>query len=415
MPDRHVLHDIFLSYASEDRERVTPIARTLESLGWRVWWDRRIPTGKRYAQVIEEQLDASRTVVVVWSKTSIQSDWVHTEADEGLRRDVLFPIRIDDVRPPFEFRRIQAADLMQWQGNQDDDQWRLLIDDLASVPDMPKPSSQIGHEEEQEKKTSISEKTKSGAKSKNAGTSRTTPAGSWKEQSKPGGHTRKVPDGMVLIPNGLFLYGDEKKTVVLDLDYYMDIHPVTNAPYRKFIEAGGYDQQSYWSPKGWNWGKEKHVTQPASWDDEKFNRPDQPVVGVSYYEAEAYAKWAGKRLPTEQEWEKAARGMDGQEYPWGNEFLEDRCASSVGKQARDRTTPVGSYPDGKSPFGCQDMAGNVWEWCASWYYADEDTRVLRGGSWAYDVPEFFRCAYRNNYFPGVRSSVFGFRCAQDAP
>lgn len=115
-------HDIFLRYARDDRERVKMLAHTLESLGWSVWWDRRIPAGKRFAKVIEEQLDASRTVVVVWSKISIHSDWVHTEASEGLRRDALIPVLIDAVTIPLEFRRMQAADLIHWQGDPKDDQ-----------------------------------------------------------------------------------------------------------------------------------------------------------------------------------------------------------------------------------------------------------------------------------------------------
>jgi len=118
------------------------LAHMLESLGWSVWWDRRIPAGKRFAKVIEEQLDASRSVVVVWSKLSIHSDWVNTEASEGLRRDALIPVLIDAVTIPLEFRRVQAADLIQWQGDQQDDQWQLLVDDLASVlsPPLPSPS-----------------------------------------------------------------------------------------------------------------------------------------------------------------------------------------------------------------------------------------------------------------------------------
>lgn len=194
----------------------------------------------------------------------------------------------------------------------------------------------------------------------------------------------------------------------------MDSNPVTNEVFAQFIKAGGYETESYWTEEGWQWRKEEKITKPAFWDHDEFNQPDQPVVGVSYFEGEAYAKWAGKRLPTEQEWEKAVRGTDGREYPWGENFDANRCASSV-KKKREGTAPVGSHPEGQSPYGCQDMAGNVWEWCASWYDADKDTRVLRGGSWGDDDPEDFRCAVRDVNYPRVRDLGIGFRCAQDAP
>lgn len=124
-----------------------------------------------------------------------------------------------------------------------------------------------------------------------------------------------IPEGMVLIPKGLFLYG--KKRIRRDIlyDYFMDIYPVTNDQFKKFMVANGYGSQRFWSKEGWNWKQESQVNCPVYWTDPKWNNGDHPVVGVSYYEAEAYASWAGKRLPTEQEWEKAARGTDGREYP----------------------------------------------------------------------------------------------------
>ncbi|MCA9448342.1 MAG: SUMF1/EgtB/PvdO family nonheme iron enzyme, partial [Candidatus Omnitrophica bacterium] len=164
----------------------------------------------------------------------------------------------------------QVVDLRDWTGNRKDGDWLRLIERLRSV---------LGS-----------------TTSKNVGRS---------------------PEGMVRIPKGPFLYGDEKREVTINHDYYMDVYPVTNGAYRKFIEGSGYENQTYWSEEGWQWRTSETITKPRFWDDERFNGPDQPVVGVSYYEAEAYAKWAGKRLPTEQEWEKAARGTDGRKYPWG--------------------------------------------------------------------------------------------------
>jgi len=217
---------------------------------------------------------------------------------------------------------------------------------------------------------------------------------------------------MVKIPQGEFLYGDEKTPTTIDHDYLMDVYPVTNAQYRQFMEAGGYEKEEFWPDEGMKWKKKEKRVQPDNWNDPKWNQSECPVVGVSYYEAEAFAKWAGKRLPTEQEWEKAARGTDGREYPWGDEFDKDKCNSE--ESGIKGTTPVTKYVNGVSPFGCYDMAGNVWEWCASWYHNEQDgRRVIRGGSW-YDGPERLRSSNRFRNYADDRDDGIGFRLAQDA-
>jgi formylglycine-generating enzyme required for sulfatase activity len=211
----------------------------------------------------------------------------------------------------------------------------------------------------------------------------------------------KAPVDMVKVPKGPFLYGDEKIRETIDHDYWIDQYPVTNEKYHAFIEADGYENQRYWSPEGWQWKTKHNITGPEYWNDERWNKGDHPVVGVSYYEAEAYAKWAGKRLPTEQEWEKAARGEDGRQYPWGAEFDKARCNS--GESGIGHTTPVNQYPNGVSPYGCYDMAGNVWEWCSSWYERSQSQRVLRGGSWLNEL-EALRVSTRNGDDAGSRST-----------
>ena len=222
-----------------------------------------------------------------------------------------------------------------------------------------------------------------------------------------------APVDMVKVPKGPFLYGNDKTRETINYDYWIDKYPVTNEKYRAFIEAGGYEAEAYWSPKGWLWKTIKGVTGPAYWDDPQWKQADHPVVGVSYYEAEAYATWAGKRLPTEQEWEKAARGEDGRLYPWGEEFDQDLCNSS--ESGMEHTTPVTQYPNGVSPYDCYDMVGNVWEWCTRGYDEQKkDTRVVRGGSW--DASPGMLCvSYRDLGDPDVRFSALGFRLVQDIP
>jgi formylglycine-generating enzyme required for sulfatase activity len=221
-----------------------------------------------------------------------------------------------------------------------------------------------------------------------------------------------APVDMVKVPKGPFLYGEERVRRGIDRDYWIDQYPVTNEKYRAFILAGGYEKQQYWSDDGWKWKTRNNITGPGHWNDKQWNKPDHPVVGVSYYEAEAYATWAGKRLPTEQEWEKAARGEDGRQYPWGEEFDKKKCNSI--ESGIDHTTPVSQYTHGISPYGCYDMVGNVWESCSSQYDKKDGGRVIRGGSWL-NFPEFLRVSYRGENFADARFNTFGFRLLQDIP
>ncbi|WP_447963392.1 SUMF1/EgtB/PvdO family nonheme iron enzyme [Nitrospira sp. Ecomares 2.1] len=220
-----------------------------------------------------------------------------------------------------------------------------------------------------------------------------------------------IPEGMVLIPKGPFLYAEERVRADIPYDYFMDIYPVTNDQFKKFLLANGYGSKKFWTEEGWAWKQENQVNCPGFWTDLNWYRADHPVVEVSYYEAEAYGSWAGKRLPTEQEWEKAARGTDGWEYTWGNDFDATKCNSA---ESGDATTPVTTYTKGISPFGCFDMAGNVWEWCASWNNQSNRERVLRGGSWD-DKPGTLRSSGRYGYTEGLRGLTVGFRLAQGTP
>jgi hypothetical protein len=195
---------------------------------------------------------------------------------------------------------------------------------------------------------------------------------------------------MILIPAGEFLYGDEKEMRELP-EFWIDKTPVTNAEYARFVAETGHRVPAHWEAKS-----------PPE------DIADHPVVNVSWHDAAAYAEWAGKRLPTEEEWEKAARGTDGQKYPWGDEEPTSDLCNFGGVEGG--TTPVGKYsPQGDSPYGCADMAGNVWQWTASDYALGP--KVLRGGSW-FDVPDGLRSAFRGRDRLDDRSDNYGFRCAR---
>jgi len=228
--------------------------------------------------------------------------------------------------------------------------------------------------------------------------------------------------GMAFVPAGEFLMGslpselnraadvDEfpQRRVWVD-DYYIDITEVTNAQYKTYVDS-------------------MQIEAPPRWidGDYGFGEDGLPVISVSWDEARGYAAFLGKRLPSEAEWEKAARGTDGRAYPWGNSF--DRTLANNS----DRLMPIMSYPGGISPYGCLDMAGNAAEWVESAYDAyprspgdvipqgvpdrnevfKKDRRVYRGGSWN-TFPKYLRCANRESTPPGKRWVYIGFRCAKD--
>ncbi len=213
----------------------------------------------------------------------------------------------------------------------------------------------------------------------------------------------------VEIPAGNYVFGDDKEPPRIEQAYLLTRYPVTNSQYTLFVDQGGYENESLWSEAGWEWRCKNSINEPESWRNGKWNASNLPVVGVSYWEAEAFCRWAGGQLPSERQWEAAARGPQGHEYPWGNDWEDGICNSS--ESQLERTSPVGLFRRSCSdPFGLDDMAGNVWEWCADPWEAGSAGRVFRGGCWCF-VARFCRAAYRGRLGPGRRFGRLGFRVA----
>ncbi|WP_030164746.1 ergothioneine biosynthesis protein EgtB [Spirillospora albida] len=239
-------------------------------------------------------------------------------------------------------------------------------------------------------------------------------------------------------------YDNERPGHIVDVPaYFIDTEPVSNAAYHAFMEAGGYDDPRWWTPAGWEWRNFSGKRAPAFWHRDsgawlrrRFGRTEpvpmsEPVQHVCWYEADAYARWAGRRLPTEAEWEKAARwdpdAQRSRRFPWGDTYEEGRA--NLGQRAL-RPSPEGAFADGASPHGVRRLIGDVWEWTSSDFHAypgfrsfpykeysevffGPEYKVLRGGSWA-THPLAVRGTFRNWDYPVRRQIFAGFRCARSA-
>jgi iron(II)-dependent oxidoreductase len=273
------------------------------------------------------------------------------------------------------------------------------------------------------------------------------------EPDAPYPETGTPPPPEVLVPAGPFTmgtsdnpwaYDNERPAHQVDLPAYrIGTAPVTNGAYATFVADGGYERAELWTADGWRWRSESGTRTPGFWFREggswwrrRLGRTepvpyDEPVQHVCWYEADAYARWAGRRLPTEAEWEKAAVwdpvAGRARRYPWGDAYRPG--LANLG-QVRLRPAPAGSYPGGASAYGARQMLGDVWEWTSSDFHAYPGFRsfpyreysevffgpgykVLRGGSWAVD-PVAARGTFRNWDLPVRRQIFTGFRCARDA-
>jgi len=376
--------DVFLSYAREDSGAMREVEASLRAAGLAVWTDEGLEAGTpSWSAAIEEAVAQAAAMVVLLSPAAKASVWVENEVALAQRKQKrIFPILVsgdEDNAVPFRLISAQWVDGRQGLG-------------LALLSVSPALLRYLGRE------------------------SIARPA--------PPIPATPIPFDWVLIPAGEFLMGSDRERfpeanddelpqhrVYLDA-YYISRVPVTNEQYAAFVTATGYDPP-FDGGYGYGW---ENGRPPEDKDD-------HPVVDVSWKDALAFCRWANVCLPTEAQWEKAARGVDGYVYPWGNDIpTNEHCSFDMNVSG---ATPVGAYPQGASPFGVLDMAGNVWEWVADWYgsdyYArspqwnptgptDGEQRVLRGGSWFSDQLEV-TVSRRKSNTPVAAYPVYGFRVA----
>ncbi|TEU10572.1 MAG: TIR domain-containing protein [Anaerolineales bacterium] len=416
-------HTVFISYSRKDIDAANQLAQDLKKAGLDTWWDiSDLKGGDAWVRTIQAALKASKYCVVVLSPDAVESEWVEKEYTYAIGLGLkIIPILYKKCEVPMALANIQYID---FRGKKYERGLQELL--IALEEDSRRPQKQ--------------ELVRSPVNWKMVGAiagviGLLIALGTWLMPnaihllsnwlSKT--PTPSAPPGMVYVPAGEFIMGsnegesDEQPVHTVYLDaFYIDKYEVTNTQYRKCVEAGACDTPGT-------------ITY---YDNADYAQ--HPVSYVNWNDADAYCRWAGKRLPTEAEWEKAARGIDGQVYPWGNTFdgtklnFADKNTSfdwsdSNWDDGYAATAPGGSYPDGASPYGALDMSGNVWEWVADWhdegYYSrspkrnppgpdSDEYRVLRGGSWAIDLGHA-RCAFRNWSYPWLRFDDVGFRCARD--
>jgi formylglycine-generating enzyme required for sulfatase activity len=358
---------IFISHAHQDAETAQKLAHDLEAHGYDIWIaPDSIRPGEKWVEAINRGLEESGLFVLLLSPAAVTSRWVNMETNVAITfthedEMQLYPMMLKACRLPALWRAFQHISLRGGYGAG----LNALLAALEPAATPAAPPQTVTQPKP------------------------TAPPAKRPPPPNPDRWTHpKTGIEMVRVPAGDFLYGDEKQKMHLD-QFWIAKTPVTSAEYARFVADTNRQPPKHW----------KGQTPPAA-------LADHPVVYVSWHDAQAYAKWAGLALPTEQQWEKAARGTDGRKYPWGDEWRDNHCNT---REAGIKTTSVGQFsPQGDSPYGCVDMSGNVREWTDSLYQWDKKWRVLRGGSW-YSNENNIRAASRGSDDPDGRYYYGGFR------
>jgi formylglycine-generating enzyme required for sulfatase activity len=368
---------VFISYAREDLERVRPLVGAIEGAGWSVFWDRKIPPGMTWRQYIGTALDNAKCVIVVWSRSSVESDWVIEEADDGRQRKILVPITIEDVKPPLGFRTFQLEDFSSWKGDPQHSGAKRLLMSIERITGEHLQTS-LKKEENVEAPSDF--------------------------------FTNSLGMEFVLVPAGTFKMGSDEDDseqpvheVTIRKPFFMQTTAVTQKQWKRVMS----ENPSLYKDCG-----DDCPVEMVSWKDVK-----QFLVKLNINEDGEY------RLPTEAEWEYAARsGGEDQTYSGGEDLDE---LGWYTENSGDETNPVGQLkPNG---LGIYDMSGNVSEWVEDDWHDDYQgapkddrawidkargaARVVRGGSMDFDA-RFCRAAARSGCAPGERLFDLGFRLSR---
>jgi formylglycine-generating enzyme required for sulfatase activity len=393
---------VFLSYSSEDREPAEAIQLALRAQGHTVFFDRKdLPPGEEYDTRIRRAIEKSQLFVFLISPHSLdagsytltelgiaQKSWKHPAG--RLLPVVLRPTPLDRI-PPY----LRAVTLLEPEGN--------VTATVADAVHRIARARRLAWLKNMGKAGAIAAVACIGAYLYWA--------------SRPSAFETTGKDGApaVFISGGKFTMGDDESSPLREVyvdDFYIDRYEVTVGRYAGFLETTG------------------GVRAPDRWEEADLARAKNfPVIGVDWHDADAYCRWAGRRLPTEAEWEKAARGTDGRRYPWGHD-RPTQTRAVFGKSSESPykagLAPVGEREAGQGPYGALDLAGNASEWVADWFaesFLRADARnprgpqsgtekVIRGGGW-FDPPDRINSSRRMYASPGTRSDDVGFRCAQD--
>jgi hypothetical protein len=389
---------IFIDHVHADRDRIRPLIAAIEARGYPVWMDEYVGSGVSWEREIERVIASAACVVVVLTANSQDNPSLLVDAARAGVAGKLLPVRLDPVPLPVQLANAQALDLTDWDGQAAHPALSRLLAAIERVagPPAQSPDHRTSH----------------------------------KEAAPPRTRRIRIPDiAWIEIPGGPFIWQDGERRELPT--FWIAKYPVTNAQYQCFIDDGGYADDRWW--------RDLKRPEPAR---PRWPQGNRPRTDVDWYEAVAFCRWLTARLglpadsirlPTELEWEKAARGEQGLEYPWGAEYRSglanvddtDRYDSDkrkAGPWFLDQPTAVGVYPHGRSPYDIEDLAGTVWEWCLNKrddldaVVADNSgaARALRGGSWT-SHPHFARAVFRLTNRPGSRDGDWGFRLLSSVP